>query len=298
MTVGFTSGFNASSLSNVTSSYGHSDSITPPWRNSNFVSKENATALGTIVESNSQRDSRIPATNSNGDYVTTIVGSYTESERYTSRFTLNGALTSSPATYIRIVTYTEVTAAHYGSVKSVNSSTTAEIWDRAPFMECEFSGFPSKSSLCKTAWPSFTSYGREPACTAAYSSFLATGPLNTNILTSVTSSTLPNGQVTAGIEYSTWVWAPGSPCCEKCTLIFQSLQMLYWPGSHPQTSCLTTSRSIANNDLALSTHSSGHQQGDNGTNDQPLYATGVDGFVLSVPERTPILLIVAYSSDT
>lgn len=302
MTVGLTSAFNASSLSNVTSSSGHSHSTKLPWRNSNFISKENPTALGTIVEPSSQHDLRIPATNSNGDYVTTIVGSYPgDSWIYSVRFTLNGTLTSSLSTYIEIVTYTEVTAAHYGSVKSVRSSATAEIWDRDRFTDCEWSGIfgvPSRPSLCNTAWPSFTSYGREPACNAAYSSFLATGRLNTNILTSVTSSTLPNGQATVGIAYSTWVWAPGSPCCENCTLIFQSLQMLYWPGSHVQTSCLTNSRSIANNDLALSTRSSGHQQGDNGTNDQPLYATGVDGYVLSVPERAPILQIVAYSGDT
>ena len=331
MTVGFTSAFNASSLSNVTSSSGHTGSTTLPWRNSNFVSKENATAPGTIVEPSSQHDSRIPATNSNGDYVTTIVDSYTDSEMYTSRFTLNGALTSSPATYIKTETYTVVTAAHYGpvkSVKSVNFSTTAEIWDRNRIIGCGFQGFPLgpsglhgfplrptglhesplrpsglhesplRPSLCNTAWPSFTNYGREPACTAAYSSFLATGPLKTRILTSVTSSTLPNGQATVGIVYSTDVLAPGLPCCGNCTLIFQSLQMLYWPGSHPQTSCLTTSRSIANNDLAWSTPSSGHQQGDNRTNDQPLYATGVNGHVLSVPERAPILLIVAYSGDT
>ena len=222
------------------------------------MSQNIATTLGTIVEPSSQHNSRIPATNSNGDYVTTIVGSYTESRMYPS------------STYIEIVTYAQVTAAHYGSVKSVKSSTTAEIWDRDLFLECEYFSHPSKTSLCNTAWPSFTSHGQEPACTAAFSSFLATGSLNTNILTSVTSSTLPNGQTTVSIVYSTWVWAPGSPCCDSCTLIFQSLQMLCWPGSQPQTSCLTTSRSIANNDLALSTRGSGHQQGDNRTNDQPL----------------------------
>lgn len=134
------------------------------------------------MEPSSQHDSRIPATNSNGDYVTTIVDSYTDSEIYTSSFTLNGALTSSPATYIKIVTYTEVTAAHYGPVKSVNYSTTAEIWDRERFVDCGLPGFPLRPSLCNTAWRSFTSYGREPACTAAYSSFLATGPLKTAIL--------------------------------------------------------------------------------------------------------------------
>ena len=286
MTVGFTSALNASSLSNVTSSSGHSDSTTLPWRNSNFVSKENATTLGTMVEPSSQHDSRVPATNSNGDYVTTIVGSYVLTDVYDSRFTKNGVLTLVPATtYIRTEFYTEVTAAHYGSVKSVNSSTTAEIWDRDPFETCEYAGFTSTPSLCYTAWPSFTSYGREPACTAAYSSFLATGSFITDIFTSVTSSTLPNGQTTVGIAYSSWVRPPGSPCCDNCTLIFQSLQMLYWPGSHPQTSCHTTSSSIANNDLALLTRSSGQRQGDNGTHDQPLYATGIDGYILSVPKE-------------
>ena len=296
MTVIITSAFNASSLSNVTSSPGHSNSTTLPWRNPNFVSKENSTAPGTIVEPSSQHDSRFPATNSNGDYVTTIVSSYPDDEVYYSIFTLNGALTSTPSTYIDTYTYTEVKAVHYGPVKSVNSSTSAQIWDPEPFVGCGLRGFPSRPSLCNTAWPSFTSYGREPACTAAYSSFLATGPLDSVILTSVTSSTLPNGQVTVGIVYKTDVWEP-EYCCGNCTMIFQSLQMLYWPGSHPQTSCLTTSGSIANDDLAWSARSSGYQQGDNRTNDQPLYATGVNGYVLSVPEKASILLIVAYSGD-
>ena len=86
--------------------------------------------------------------------------------------------------------------------------------------------------------------------------------------------------------------------------------MLYWPGSHPQTSCLTistpeaatatfdTAPSIVNDDLAESTRKSGHQQGDNKTTDQPFYATGVDGFILSVHERAPNPLVLANSGDT
>lgn len=291
--VGFTAALNAPS--NFASSSSHNVSATLSWIGSDLLSGANKTAAESTVESNSRQDVRVPATNSNGDYVTTIVGEYSEPFVYSSAFTSNGVVISGQATSFRVEwTYTEVEASHYGPVKTVESSTTAQIWDRSPFIVHgnDLPGYVPSSK--NAAWFSFTSFGREPACTAAYSAFIATGPFNTKILTSVTSSTLPNGQTAVGIVYSTDIWAPdrADACCGYCTLIFQTLQMLYWPGPHPQTICPTTSGSMANHESAWSTRSPGEEG--NGLNDQPVYATGSDGYILSVLDRYSPVIVVVY----
>ena len=94
-----------------------------------MLSRENKTAAQPTLDSNSGQDLQIPATNSNGDYVTTIVGHYSigEPSVYSLPFTSNGIVISIPATSFRMETYTEVEASHYGTVQSVKSSTTAQI---------------------------------------------------------------------------------------------------------------------------------------------------------------------------
>lgn len=145
--------------------------------------------------------------------------------------------------------------------------------------------YPEDPSSYSAAWSSFTNFGREPACTAAFSSFIATQPTITQFFTFAKSFTLPNGRDTVGVVYNTLVAAPneGDACCARCTLFFQSLEMLYWPGPHPQTACTTTSGSIASNGTAWSTLDS-----EQGGNEPNIYATGSDGYILSVFTRPPI----------
>ena len=142
--------------------------------------------------------------------------------------------------------------------------------------------YPEDPSSYSAAWLSFTHFGREPACTAAFSSFIATQPVTTEIFTFAKTITLPDGRDTVGIVYNTVVGTPyeDDACCARCTLVFQSLQMLYWPGPHPQTDCITTSGTTAGNATAWSTFDSG--QGGNQAN---IYATGSDGYILSVVNR-------------
>ena len=158
--------------------------------------------------------------------------------------------------------------------------------------------YPEDPSSYSAAWSSFTEYGREPACTAAFSSFIATQPTITRVLTFAESFTLPDGRDTVGVVYDTLVAAPDedAACCAKCTLFFQSLEMLYWPGPHPQTACTTASGSIAGNATSWSTLDS--EQEGNGPN---IYATGSDGYILSVLNRDSIVrlrIINAVSSTS
>ena len=273
-----TAAFNSSS-SNVVTSLSSRSAL--PRKDHSSLSSANSTRSNSSIESSSQRDPRVPATNSNGDYVTSILGYFTATYTYSSTtFTWHNAVITGPTTFVTIFSYTEIEADHYGPIKS---SDVAPAWDRIPFMRQGYD-YPEDPSSYSAAWSSFTSFGREPACTAAFSSFIATQPTITQTNTFATLSTLPNGRDTVGVVYNTIVAAPdeGDACCSRCNLIFQSLEMLYWPGPDPQTVCTTTSGSIAANRAARSTIDSGQGRGE-----PNIYATGSDGFILSVSNRPP-----------
>ena len=277
--VKLTASFNASTSSNITSLSSRSVPAKLPWRDSSSLSREKSTASNSTIESSPPRDPRVPATNSNGDYVTSLLMYLTETYTYSSTtFTWNSAVILGPTTVVTTLSYTELDAVHYGPIKP---SDVPQIWDRSPFDDAYV--YPEDLSSFSAAWSSFTKFGREPACTAAFSSFIATQPTTTETFTFAKSFTLPNGRSTVGVVYNTFVGTPeaGMACCAKCTLIFQSLEMLYWPGPHPQTICITTSGSTAENAIDWSTLDSGQ-----GGSEPDVYATGSDGYILSVLQMT------------
>lgn len=138
-----------------------------------------------------------------------------------------------------------------------------------------------------TALSSFTTYGREPACTAAYSSFIATEPMTLSTSTSLSHETLGNGQptiitsniakwVSAGAQGFCCGGAGALPWIPGCLVHGDKLQLLYWPSSHPNTTHPgNTAASLINNTTSLvQTTSASRPEISN----LSVYAYGPDGY--------------------
>ncbi len=134
---------------------------------------------------------------------------------------------------------------------------------------------------------SFTIYGREPACTAAYSSFIATEPMTLSTSASLSYETLGNGQhaiitsnitkwVSAGAQGFCCGGAGALPLIPGCLVHGDKLQLLYWPSSHPNATYPgNTAPSFINNRTLLS-HTTSASRPE--ISNVSVYAYGPDGY--------------------
>ena len=145
------------------------------------------------------------------------------------------------------------------------TSSAPQPWDPKPFLSFE-------DQTILTGDPSFISYGRDPECTSAFSSYAATNPSTIYTEKRVATITISNGQTSRAVVYTTATWpiASAPHCCGTCSLYFKDLQMLYWPAPHPNTACLEKSSAVLN-----STSTSGIVA----VRDQSIYVTDSDGYV-------------------
>lgn len=125
----------------------------------------------------------------------------------------------------------------------------------------------------KTVLSSLISYGREADCTSAFLSYAALHPSTTITGKSAGMTTLPNGQTTMTVLYTTITGALTyyPYCCGVCSIYFNNLQMLYWPAPHPNTACLgSTSADLDSTTISARTVAL----------NQSVYATDPDGYAL------------------
>ena len=204
-----------------------------------------------------------PDSNSRGDYVTTqcttqhptfmIPLGFTQTEAY------GGVVLVGPTTWSThaILTFPEV----------ANDLTTVIPYAPQPF-DINVAGVKNRTMLS-----SLISYGREPDCTSAFLSYAALHPSTTITAKSAGMTTLPNGQTTITVLYTTITGALTSyqHCCGVCSIYFNNLQMLYWPAPHPNTACLGNTSAY----LDSTTSSAGTV-----ALNQSIYATDSDGYTL------------------
>lgn len=129
---------------------------------------------------------------------------------------------------------------------------------------------------------SFRIYGRKPACTAAYSSFVATQPMTLTTLTMVdddgtpsTSSVVRNVSVGAYDGFCCGgVGVSSLPAASGCLVHALDAQLLYWPPAHSSTAGSGTtapsSRFNTNESIQTITHPASLKSS--------VYATGTDGY--------------------
>ena len=98
--------------------------------------------------------------------------------------------------------------------------STLPPWDPAPYVEYFVWPYPSAAPPLAAVLSSFTSYGRQPECTAAYNAFTATNPIATETYAvDIITTTLPDNQVTELIKYDTNtlpLYAGDGYCCCCC----------------------------------------------------------------------------------
>ena len=205
-----------------------------------------------------------PDSNSRGDYVTTqcttqyptyfLPLGFTETEAFGTGVRLVGPTTWSTHD---ILTFAEV----------ANDLTTPIANTPQPF-EINVAGIKNKTMVS-----SLISYGRGPDCTSAFLSYAALHPSTTITAKRAGMTTLPNGQTTRTVLYTTLTYALTSwlQCCGLCSLHFNNLQMLYWPAPHPNAACLGNTSA----DLDSTATSAGTV-----ALNQSVYATDSDGYTL------------------
>ncbi|KAL9120012.1 MAG: hypothetical protein Q9187_003434, partial [Circinaria calcarea] len=184
-------------------------------------------------------------------------------------FTITG-----PTTFVTYASLVDVLIASTPS----NTTSTASYpsWDRSPYINYFVGDGTTWDAAQVAAASSFVSYGRQPACTAAYSSFIATKPNTTQTFAQVTTFTGGNGQITNGIGFQTRTRGSGQMagfCCGSCSLYFNNVQVIYWPESEANTGCLKT--------VTTKAHSSATRSHDITPRAQPTlgsFMTGSDGF--------------------
>ena len=112
------------------------------------------------------------------------------------------------------------------TLTSTPSVPTTYPWDQGPWMSLLpiFGSTPVLDASQAAAVSSFISYGRDGACSSAYSAFMATAAETTEKYTDVLTitSTLPDGRNTVfPIDYvQTYTDEVGSddtPCCWDCS---------------------------------------------------------------------------------
>lgn len=186
------------------------------------------------------------------------------------RFTVTG-----PTTF---VTYASLVNVFVASTPSNTTSTaTYPNWDPSPFIKYFVGAKTTWDAAHVAAASSFISFGRQPACTAAYSSFIATKPKTTQTFAQVTTFTGSNGQITNGIGFDTMTLGSGQMagfCCGSCSLYFDDIQVIYWPESEANTGCLKTGTTRVHSSATRSDGITPRAQPTVGS-----FMTGSDGFV-------------------
>lgn len=160
---------------------------------------------------------------------------------------------------------------------NATSTISYPVWDPAPYVDYFWGGKTTWNAAQIAAASSFASFGRQSACTAAYSSFIATKPMTTQTFAQVTTFTGSNGQITNGIGFETLTMGSGDmagACCGSCNVYFNNIQVFYWPESEANTGCLKTAASGANSSATPS-------HGITARAEPTLvsFVTGSDGFV-------------------
>ena len=126
-------------------------------------------------------------------------------------------LTISPFTSTETETITTVLVKQYPN----NATSSAlPVWDADPYLSYFIDSSLSANASFAAEMSSFVSYGRQPACTAAYHSYLATAQVLTIVFgAEVITTTLPDNQVTEKIFYETITqasFAYDAYCCADC----------------------------------------------------------------------------------
>lgn len=123
------------------------------------------------------------------------------------------------------ITSTETRTVTTQVIKQNAAATTPyPPWDPAPYVDWFLLGhnrsWTAPNASIAAELSSFISYGRDPACTSAYSAFNATAAFITETLADgIITTSKPGGQVTRFIEYYTVTHKPydwDGYCCGNC----------------------------------------------------------------------------------
>ena len=126
---------------------------------------------------------------------------------------------------------------------------------------------------------SFKIFGRDPACTAAFTSFIATQPSTITSFPDGKPTTFGNGSTSWSTSWNVVTVLTGEEgyCCTfgrddlDCLIHAGRVQMLYFPSPNGNTACLDNNvTNFQNTSIALT-------KPPNAT--APMYATGSDGFI-------------------
>lgn len=187
------------------------------------------------------------------------------------------------------MTLTSIAIVHASTMTPSLPLTAIEsfpIWDPQRFRDILLASTTPTglASSYLAAFSSFTKFGREPACTAAFSSFKAISPTTTSTFLPA-SYTLGDGSImTAEMELQTL--PAGYPlgyccqvvsrqigpkwCCPQCYMFYRHLQLIYWPATHPNTACFANTTRIASSDSKAAAGKATNVE---------MYITETDGYV-------------------
>ncbi|MCJ1436806.1 hypothetical protein MMC27_006188 [Xylographa pallens] len=161
-------------------------------------------------------------------------------------------------------------------------------WDPVPYLDYFLWPYPSAAPSLAAVLSSFTSYGRQPECTAAYSAFMATDPIATETYAvDIITTTLPGNQVTEYIRYDTNTL----PLYAGDGLYYSNVQVFYWPATNANTACLN---SVASSTAIVvdGTNAARKRDPDPTQLGTEAYATGSDGTSPSIYVAFPTVSAV------
>ncbi|MCJ1291670.1 Muc22p [Xylographa carneopallida] len=182
----------------------------------------------------------------------------------TPTLTLTGPLTS---TETKTVT-TQVIATNPNA-----TSSALPPWDPVPYLDYFLPPYPTDAPSKAAVVASFTSYGRQPECTAAYNAFVATQPTATETYAAdIKTTTLPGNQVTEYIQYGTNI----IPLYAGNGIYYSNVQVFYWPVTNANTGCFN-SGSSSTATVVNETNAARKRDPDPTVLGNEAYATGPDG---------------------
>lgn len=169
------------------------------------------------------------------DQGTMVMPINTTREKYTSNLTSVGGQ--------RNINSTNAAACLFPVPLPSSIGRSSQPWDFPRLLD-----FPSVEAF-DAAISEHAIFGRDPACTAAYSSFKATQPMTLYTEACFTSSWIDDTSYTFGLSLNVQTLSAGAQgiCCvsqplgsarNTCTVTARDLQLMYWPAPIPNTSCL------------------------------------------------------------
>ena len=159
-------------------------------------------------------------------------------------YTFDNVTLIGPTTQIvqSIITHIEVV-----SNATTTASKISQPWDLNPYLVPSPTS-PNDTGPNSAAVAAAKSFGRDPACTVAFSSWTVSSSITMLSKAWISAWYLLNGQYTGEAVRSIEtgpianLWGDiDLHCCGVCKVALPTLQVFYWPALHPNTACLGSS---------------------------------------------------------